>query len=50
MTLLVCLCACGGNKPAEDNDTTATTTTTSQATNGFDCEDDNLFNDAELSW
>ena len=49
LTLLVCLGACGDNKPAEDNDT-ATTTTPTQATNGFEWEDDGVFNDAELSW
>ena len=47
LTLMVSLCACGGDKPA-DEDTNQTTTTT-QA-NDFDWEDDSVFNDAELSW
>ena len=50
LALVICLslCACGGDKPA-DEDTNQTTTTTTQA-NDFVWEDDSVFNDAEIAW
>ena len=52
VTMLVCLCACGGNNDADKGTDTTTTTTaaTTTTTNGFTADNEDVFNDAELDW